>query len=210
MKIRGRYNSELLNLKKLLFKQNNKKLYNYVMIKIKKHKYEDIEKIFDLDDIFYSIMILKMHDKKYLLKEKYNERKEYLYKLNFYEKIKIIRNDLNKKEIVYLIKEMKYDNIKKYIENYELFTKLFIEIDKDLKENIPDWIKSIRLDPRIMSINNLMGLGLYIRNNFIHNGKIDSIINKFDLYFEPDSLSRIILNGYRYYKIGLFKIFGKQ
>jgi hypothetical protein len=208
MKQKNRYKNELFKLKKMLNNLHNKKLYNYVMLKIKKRKYNDIKYLFDLGDIFYSIIILETYDKKYILLNNYQERKEYLYKNTFFEKIKLFRSDLKKEEIKYLLNEMRFENIKKFINNYDLFIKYFIEIDKEFEGNIPDWIFTIKLDRRIISINNLMGLGLYIRNKYIHNNKIDKTLKEIDR--DPDSLSGIILKGYRYYKIGIFEIFKKQ
>ena len=208
MKQKNRYKNELFKLKKMLINLHNKKLYNYVLLKIKKRKYNDIKYIFDLGDIFYSIIFLETYDKKYILLNNYQKRKEYLYKNKYFEKIKYFRNDLNKEEIKYLLNEMRFENIKYFIEKYDLFIKYFKEIDEEFKGNNPDWIFNIKLDRRIMSLENLMGFGLYIRNKYIHNNKIDKTFKEIDR--DPDGLSRVILNGYRYYKIGIFEIFKKQ
>ena len=210
MKHKSRYNSQLLKLKKMLFDLHNKKLYNYVMLKIKKRKYGDIlKKISDLDiDFAYLILVLQMLDKKNILLIKYQKRKEYLYKIRYYEKIKTLRGDLTKEEIMYLINEIRFEDIKIFNEYHTMFINIFKEIDKQIKDNVPEWLFEIKLDPRMVSISNLMGIGLFIRNNFIHNNKIDKTIK--GLFLDPDSLSGTILDGHRYFKIGIFEIFKKQ
>jgi hypothetical protein len=208
MNKKNRYNSKLIELKKMLLNLHNKKLYNYVMMKIKKRKYKDINNLFDLGDIFYSIIILETYDKKYILLNNYQRRKEYLYKCKYFEKIKLYRNDLKKEEIKYLLKEMEFNNIIIFIDNYDLLINIFNEIDKEIEGNTLDWIFTIKLERRILAINNLIGLGLYIRNKYIHNNKIDKMLKEKNR--DPDGLSGIILNGYRYYKIGIFEIFKKQ
>ena len=210
MKYKDRYNSLLLELKKELFNLHNKKLYNYIMVKIRKHKYDDIlTKIIDLDiDFSYSILALQSLAKKDLILDKYEKRKEYLYKVRYYDKIKVLRNDLNKEEIMYLINEIRFRDINIFNEYYSIFINFFKELDRQIENDIPEWLFTIKLDPRMVSINNLMGIGLFIRNNYIHNKKINKTLR--DLFFDPDSLSSIILNGYRYFKIGIFEIFKRQ
>jgi hypothetical protein len=200
------FNNQKQKIKKELMNLNNNKLYNYVMLKIRKRKYKDIIPVLD-NDIIYSILALEMHDIKYILLNKYQKRKEYLFKNRYYSKINFYRKDLTKEEIKYLINEIRYDDINIFIDNYNAFNNIFKEIDEQIGNNIPDWIFSIKLDSKIFSLSNLCGLGLYIRNNFIHNKKIESTLREL---YHPDSLSRIILSGYRFYKIGIFELFKEQ
>jgi hypothetical protein len=130
-----------------------------------------------------------------------------LHKINFINNICKINDKIEKHKAIKLIEPISIENIINYKKFYENYINLF----KDLDNNIAKEIDKLK-NPKEYIWNELhndhFGFGLYIRNNYIYkmNYNVKYIFGEYARAF-ADAISSNILNGYRFYKLGIFDIF---
>jgi hypothetical protein len=181
-------------------------------MKIRKSEYRNISKYFDFGtDLFIYPILLEMEDRKSILKIKYENSKNYLEKNRYVEPIKKLNNSLTLKQIKDLLKEMDNRYIKMFRLYYDNFISLFIELDKNIKQETVNRIIEENYKKKYFPIDHFF-LGMYIRNEYIFkkNDNVNVIFSKEKYYFDDDSKSTIIIFGYRYYKLGIFNIFEEK
>jgi hypothetical protein len=210
------YRKYFLEFKKELKKthvQDN--IYNYVLLKIRKEKYNNIDKYIDYMNIelFAFYILLKFYDKKSIRIKKYNKKKEYYIKSIYKEKLKILNINIEKSLLKKAFKKINLRDINIFKYYYNSFINLFIDIDKHFTKDILEKLTSLNYIGEYRGLDNLIGLGLFIRNEYIlpkNNQDIIKIFSNSDEYNHDDSKSNLILKGYKCYKIGMFNIFEEK
>ena len=108
-----------------------------------------------------------------------------------------------------IINDCNFDYIIKYTLYYNNFMNIFLGLEKNIGREIdqlPDPENYIQ--ERLQDDH--FGLGLYVRNQYLHTKDKNKDINIiFDYYsnIDADYISTMILYGYRFFKMGIFKIF---
>jgi hypothetical protein len=209
MKERNKYNLAIIELKKYLIGiKLNKKYCNYIFLKIRKREYEILYKKFKYfgTNLVY-IKSIEIYDYKSLLKKYRIKKNDILRKINFINNICKINDKIKKHKAIKLIGPISIENIITYKKFYEKYLNLFIDLDNNMAKEI-DKLKDSKEYICNELQNDHFGLGLYIRNNYIYkmNYNVEYIFGEYARIF-ADDISSNVLNGYRFYKLGIFDIF---
>jgi hypothetical protein len=230
------YKNNLVRFKKVLreyFNQKriDKRIYNLVLVKIKKSKCEEIDKYLNYPDADYrnifsdnyriegelwiSSMYMYLTSKKLKMREKNKARIEMLSRPKYIEKLYLLGNFDNVflKDIV---KQMTSKQIKMYEMYYDLFVNIFIELDQQSTTNIVNNIFGGDCSNGI-NIYSLIGLhsAWYEYPRLKEEYGIDTWFldeETKDLDEDPTNKEklRIFIHGYGYYKMGIFNIFKEK
>jgi len=209
MKENNKYKQAIIGLKKYIKSINlNKRDFNYLFLNIRKGKYEILyEKFKYFGTNLVYIKIIETSEYKYLLERNRDKRKSILQKINYINKICNINNEITKYKAIKLMEPIYLE----YIINYNNYYENFINIFKDLDKNIGKEIVKLKNSKEYI-FNELhsdhFGLGMYIRNHYIFkkNHDVKYIFGSIAKLI-ADDISTEILNGYRFYKLGIFEIF---
>jgi hypothetical protein len=164
-------------------------------------------------ELFAFYILLEIYDKKSIRIKKYNKKKEYYIKSIYKEKLKTLNINIEKSLLKKIFAKINLEEINTFKNYYYNFINIFIDIDKHFTEDVLEKLISLNNIKENRGLDNLIGLGLFIRNKYIlpkDNQDIIKIFSKSDGYNHDDSKSNLILMGYRYYKIGIFKVFEEK
>ena len=209
MKEKSKHKLAIINLKKYIKSINlEKRHFNYLLLKIRKREYEILyEKFRYFETKLVYIKIIETSDHKYLLEKKRAKRNNILRKINYINKLCNENNEISKHKAIKLMEPIYIE----YFIRYSKFYENFIDLFKDLDKNIGSKIEKLK-DSKKYICDNLhddhFGIGMYIRNHYIfkRNYNVKYIFGSEAKLF-PDDISSEILNGYRFYKLGIFEIF---
>ena len=206
MMVKNKYKLSLINLKKYIKSIKLKKnKCNYLLLKIKKREYNTIYKIYNSETkIPYYVKQLEIHDKKCSLIEKRSNKRDILSKIYYVYKICKIKNEITKYKAIKLMGDLYYECINRYKMYFTNYINIFCDLDKNVSEEISN--SDIYIFEKLHRDH--FGLGMYVRNKYVYtkNEDVMTIFGSQGICF-ADWISTDILNGYRFYKIGIFDIF---
>ena len=207
----------------------NKKIYNIILIKIRKNDYcfvfnflekyiSDYYTLFRKgveNKIYFSLHELRFSSFKYKLKMKRMAKLELLSKPKYIKRL-FLCESFDKAFIKEIIEKMDSKQIKIYEKYYEFFNKIFTEVDKQTIKNIYSTIFGhIEIGINIYSLielrknwceysdlKNSFGIDTWFLDKEIQGDDDDLDVRKEKL--------EIFLYGYGLYKMGVFKIFKEK
>ena len=154
----------------------------------------------------FKLYIFKQYIKE--LKQKRMKKRELFLRKHYIKKL-ILMNKIPIDQVNKIINDCDFDYIIKYTLYYNNFMNIFLDLDKTIGREIDQLPDPENYIQEILHGDHF-GLGLYIRNQYLYTkDKNKDINNIFDHYgnIDADHNSTIILYGYRFFKMGIFKIF---
>jgi hypothetical protein len=216
MNILGKYKENLKRLKKNLRKIPIKRnIYNYILLKTRKSKFDDIKILNYIDletdigaEIFSNIILLELSDKNIRRKRNYREKMEKRRIIRFRKEIEKMNNKVSKEEEKLLANKFNYKEINLFTNYYDKFISIFNEIDDDLSQEYNNRINRRNYMQEYYRFEHLFGLGPYLCFKYVfNNSEIKYIIENNTNSFHDDDISGIIIKGYILYKKELFNVF---